>query len=335
MATGATSWAEAAIRLIGMRLGQFFLAPGSAFSVASLGVTLAVFIIAVGCARRGRGVPLRVLARVLFPRRLLGTASGRTDALFALAAPTLTFFVLGWALISAETVRGAVRPLLPARESALLPGPATATVATIVLFVAVEFAYWLDHRLKHAVPLLWHFHKVHHQAESLSLLTNFRVHPVDTLIFANIAAAILGTTQALLAALLGTDPTPLAVGGSNLLVLATAATLTHLQHSHLWITFGPRWGRWFLSPAHHQIHHSREPRHYNRNLGSVLAIFDRMAGTFHQPAPTREATRFGVEDGTPDPHGWRAALTDPFVAAMRPGESHARPAASRSSSSPL
>lgn len=330
----AAIWAGAAVHALGMRLGQFFLAPGSAFSFGSLGITLAVFVVAL-THRRGRDVPMRVVRRVLFPRRLLGTASGRTDALFALAAPTLTFFALGWALVSAETIRAAVQPLLPARNVALLPGWAAATVATIALFVAVEFAYWLDHRLKHAVPLLWHFHKVHHQAESLSLLTNFRVHPVDTLIFANIAAAILGTTQALLAALLGTEPTPLSVGGSNFLVLATAAGLTHLQHSHLWITFGSRWGRWFLGPAHHQIHHSREARHYNRNMGSALAIFDRMAGTFHQPAATREVTRFGVEDGARDAHGWRAALTDPFVAAMRPGESRMRPGASPSSSSAL
>ena len=335
MAIPGTTIASEAVHAIGMRLGQFFLAPGSAFSLASLAVTLAVFVVATTYRRHRRTVSLRLLRRVLLPRRLLGTASGRTDAAFALAAPTLTFFALGWALVSAEAVRGAVQPWLPAREAALLPGWVATGVATVTLFVAVEFAYWLDHRLKHAIPLLWHFHKVHHQAESLSLLTDFRVHPVDTLIFANIAAAILGTTQAVLAASLGTEPTPLAIGGSNLLVLSTAAVLTHLQHSHLWITFGPRWGRWFLAPAHHQVHHSRDPRHFNRNMGSVLAIFDRMAGTFHQPSPRREVARFGVEDGTPDPHGWRAALLDPFAAAMRPGDSSARPTASPSSSSAL
>ena len=108
MAIPGTTIASEAVHAIGMRLGQFFLAPGSAFSLASLAVTLAVFVVATTYRRHRRTVSLRLLRRVLLPRRLLGTASGRTVAAFALAAPTLTFFALGWALVSAEAVRGAV-----------------------------------------------------------------------------------------------------------------------------------------------------------------------------------------------------------------------------------
>jgi len=317
-AIAALAHALAAVpRAVGERLAYTLIAPGSTMSLPALALSLAAFAIAVAHRRRGRGVPLRVLRRVLFPRRLLGTASGRTDAWFALTGVTITGVAIGWTLLSAELVRAGVQPWLGAPVGAWLPNWAAAAIATLVLYVAYEFAYFVDHWLMHRVAWLWHFHKVHHQAESLSLLTNYRVHPVDTIVFANLLALVLGVTQALLTVVLGRGASPLAIGGTNLLVLVFATVLTHLQHSHLWITFGPRWGRWLLAPAHHQIHHSDDPRHHNRNMGDVLAIFDRMFGTFWMPAPVREVTRFGVDDGTPDPHGVRAALLDPFVASAR------------------
>jgi sterol desaturase/sphingolipid hydroxylase (fatty acid hydroxylase superfamily) len=43
----------------------------------------------------------------------------------------------------------------------------------------------------------------------------------------------------------------------------------HLQHSQIWTTFTGVLGRIFVNPAHHQIHHSDNPKHYN---GSCLAL---------------------------------------------------------------
>ena len=57
-----------------------------------------------------------------------------------------------------------------------------------MLFLAYELGYWFNHWLSHKVPLLWEFHKVHHNAEVLTPLTNFRVHPVYTWVFTNILA---------------------------------------------------------------------------------------------------------------------------------------------------
>ncbi|WP_375271796.1 sterol desaturase family protein [Sphingomonas sp.] len=299
------------------RLAATFLAPGSTMSLPALLLSLAAFAVAVAHRRRGRGVSWRVLRRVLLPRRLFGTPSGRTDAWFALTGITITGVAIGWTLVSAEFVRAELQPWLGTPLHPWLPGWLAVAFATLVLFVAYEFAYFIDHWLMHRVPWLWHFHKVHHQAESLSLLTNFRVHPVDTILFANILALFLGCTQAVLVVVLGHAATPLTIGGTNLIALTVATLLTHLQHSHLWITFGPRWGRWLLAPAHHQIHHSDDPRHHNRNMGDVLAVFDHLFGTFWMPSADREVRRFGVDDGTPDPHGLRAALLDPFIASAR------------------
>ena len=46
--------------------------------------------------------------------------------------------------------------------------------------------------------MLWDFHKVHHTAEVLSPLTNFRMHPVDSVVFGNILAIFLGVTGGVL-----------------------------------------------------------------------------------------------------------------------------------------
>nr|WP_294811316.1 sterol desaturase family protein [uncultured Sphingomonas sp.] len=298
------------------QLGGTFLAPGSTFSIAALACSLALFVVLAVPRGRRRPVRLAVLRRVLLPRRLLGTASGRADLAYFVFGLLFAGLLIGWAIFSADQVRHAIGAWLGAPPAPWLPGWASAALATGVLFLAYEFAYWFDHWLMHRVPWFWHFHKVHHQAESLSLFTNGRVHPVETIGFYNIVALALGVTGALLEQLLG-SAAPLTLGGSNLLVMVAAVAVTHLQHSHLWLSFGPRWGRVLLGPAHHQIHHSTDPRHFNTNMGSTLTLFDRLFGTFHMPPPERERLRFGVEDGERDPHGLRAALVEPFIAAAR------------------
>jgi hypothetical protein len=71
----------------------------------------------------------------------------------------------------------------------------------------------------------------------------------------------------------------------------------HLQHSQLWITFGGPIGRWFYSPAHHQIHHSTDPAHFGRNLGSMLTLWDGLFGTLLTPDKERQRLTFGLGPG--------------------------------------
>lgn len=306
-------WASCVNQLAGI-----FLLPGSTYSLAALAGTLALFLLLAMPVERTRRTRLRVVLRVLVPRRLYRSASGRADIAFFLFGVLFSGLLIGWALFSAEQVRGLVSGLIDAPRPRLLPDWASAAIATVTLFLAYELAYWLDHWLMHRVPWLWRFHKVHHQAQSLSLLTNSRVHPVETIGFYNLQAVVLGLAGVAVEQALGAGVGPWSLGGTNALVMLTAVFVTHLQHSHLWVRFGPRVGRLLLGPAHHQIHHSADPAHFNRNLGSSLTLFDRIFGTFHMPAATRQALRFGVDDGTADPHGAHAALIAPFLPTPRP-----------------
>lgn len=303
------------------QLGGLLLAPGSTLSVTALAMTLAMCMLLAVPGGRVRPVRFAVLLRGIFPRRLTRSASGRADLVYFIAGALFAGLMIGWTIWSGGQVRDTLlarfTPVIGAAGLIAVPAYASAAIATIALFLTYEFAYWFDHWLMHRVPMLWHFHKVHHQAESLSLLTNGRVHPIETIGFYNIAALCTGLTGAALVLLFGPGVTPIMLGGTNLLIFVSAVALTHLQHSHLWVTFGPRWGRVLLGPAHHQIHHSADPAHFNRNLGSSLALFDRLFGTFYMPAPRREPLRFGVDDGERNPHGLRAALIEPFIAAAR------------------
>jgi sterol desaturase/sphingolipid hydroxylase (fatty acid hydroxylase superfamily) len=302
----------------GNQLGGTFLLPGSTHSLGALIGSLAVFVMLAIPLRRKRPTGLKLLARVLLPRRLLHSASGRLDLAYFVIGLLFSGLLIGWAVFSADQVRGLATHILGAPGARILPVWMCAAIATLTLFLAYEFAYWLDHWLMHRIPLLWRFHKVHHQAESLSLFTNWWVHPVETIGFFNLQALVLGVTGAMLEQLLGSGVSPWSLGGTNLLIMLAAVFVTHLQHSHLWVRFGPRWGRVLLGPAHHQIHHSADPAHFDRNLGSSLALFDRLFGTFHMPEAKREKLRFGVDDGETDPHGVRAALLAPFIPDPRP-----------------
>jgi sterol desaturase/sphingolipid hydroxylase (fatty acid hydroxylase superfamily) len=195
-------------------------------------------------------------------------------------------------------------------------GFAGKAVATVAIFIAYELAYWVDHYLSHRVPFLWEFHKVHHTAEVLSPLTNFRVHPVDSVVFGNILGLFIGATDGVLRYL--EFATPFGARASASVVLVVFMWIFgHLQHSHLWIPFTGPLGRVILSPAHHQIHHSDNPKHFNKNFGSCLSIWDWLFGTLQIPQRDREDLAFGVGLHTPHHHTVVGGLLTPFAMAWR------------------
>ncbi len=299
------------------RLASLLLSPGSLLSIWSL---VAAFLIASGVAvarRRGRAVRVRVLLRAMLPRyRLLG-ASGRADIAFTLFSVFASTALFGWAVMSHLAIAVAVAAGLGTPPMLAIPPWLAVASITFALWFAYEFAYWLDHFLSHKIPALWAFHKVHHSAETLSPLTIFRVHPVDSIVFYNIVAVVTGVTAGAMHWLVGTGVAPLALAGTNVLMIAAIFTIKHLHHSHVWISWRGNWGRLILSPAHHQIHHSVAPEHHDRNFGETLALFDWLAGTLHQPQAQREPLTFGVE-GMPDPHSARGSLVTPFADAVSP-----------------
>lgn len=296
---------------------ELLISPGSPYSLIAIAICTAIAAATILSGRKpGREVRLKVLLRAIFPRRIYRSASGRADLVFTFFSIFLWFMLFGWAIVSAQEVARltgqTLAALLGPQPPSRLPVLVCSILMTLTLFLAFELGYWIDHYLAHKIPFRWVFHKVHHCAESLSPLTVFRVHPVDTLIFYNILAVTMGLAQGMLAYGLGGEVNEIVLGGMNVLLLATGIVLVHLQHSHFWVSFSGPLGRVFLSPAHHQIHHSADPAHYGRNFGGSLAIWDRLFGTLHTPAKERGELRFGVPELDYDPHTIRAGFFVPF-----------------------
>lgn len=305
------------------RLSAAFLSPGSHVSLASLltAFLLALAVLVARRRRRGRRVRLKPLLRALFPKRIVMSRSSLADAGYFYFNIFLFGLVFGWALVSYETLSRTVFDALtaafgPARPTAL-PAVVCRLIATVLLFLAYELGYWLNHYLSHRLPLLWEFHKVHHTATALTPLTNFRVHPVYMCIFLNILALFTGLTSGAADYLLGENAHQYGLSGNNLILVFFIYLYVHLQHTQLWISFTGWLGHLFMSPAHHQIHHSRNPAHFNKNLGSCLALWDWLFGTLYVPSAAPERLEFGVESERPDAHTLRAELIAPFLRAAR------------------
>ena len=102
--------------------------------------------------------------------------------------------------------------------------------------------------------------------------------------------------------------------GVTYMVFILNALAANLRHSHVWLSFGPRVEHVLNSPAQHQVHHSDAPRHFNKNFGVNLSLWDWMFGTLYVTHAQPEAIRFGTGEAD---HGRYLSLysliVTPFV----------------------
>jgi sterol desaturase/sphingolipid hydroxylase (fatty acid hydroxylase superfamily) len=321
--------ARAAKFLVGS-VSSVFLSVGSVFSIASLlsALCIAIAFLLLSRAPGKKDVKYKVMLRALFPR-WLRRASFKADVWFLIFNLFGAAMLIGWAIISSQfvsdTVAGALADVFGARPKPALNAVISRWIVTLCLFLAYELAYWIDHYLSHRIPVLWEFHKVHHTAEVLSPLTNFRVHPIDSVVFYNILALFAGTTAGALSYLqLGK---PFAVGGANAILVTFIFLTVHLQHSHVWIAATGALGRVILSPAHHQIHHSDNPIHFDKNFGGCLSVWDWLFGTLHMPERKREPLTFGIAIRARAHHTAMGCVVAPFLHAwerLRPTDASVR-----------
>ena len=173
-----------------------------------------------------------------------------------------------------------------------LPWLVIAVIYSVTAFVAEDASRFFLHLAMHRSRLLWRFHRIHHGARTLTPLTLFRVHPVEHLLYFFRGVVVFGTVSGFFIWLFGRELTALDILGVGLFGFLFNLAGANLRHSHVWMSFG-RLERWFVSPAQHQLHHSRH--HSQANLGSALAIWDRWMGTWLL-AGAPQTLSFGVPD---------------------------------------
>ncbi|MEP2030891.1 MAG: sterol desaturase family protein [Paracoccaceae bacterium] len=174
-----------------------------------------------------------------------------------------------------------------------------ATVYMIVSIAVVDLVGYYMHYLQHKIPILWQFHKVHHSAEVMHPMSNFREHPVDNLAYGVFVGAGYGAVSGFAVQLFGYLPSTPTLLGVPLLMLAFNLLGYNLRHSHVWLKWPGRFSMIFPSPAHHHVHHSCHPDHIDKNFAFMFPIWDVIFKTYHMPQDNRDV-KFGIGDGNAD-----------------------------------
>jgi len=153
----------------------------------------------------------------------------------------------------------------------------------LLLFVVVDFCYYVHHVAMHKVRWFWATHSVHHSPTRLNLSAAVRLgwggHLTGGFIF-YLPPIALGFSPAAVFGMLG-----LSLFYQFFLHLARAPHLGPLE--------------WVLNtPRHHQVHHAANESCLDRNFGGVLIVFDRLFGTFAE-APRHESLHYGLVHAVP------------------------------------
>lgn len=207
-----------------------------------------------------------------FRRWLRGTGSIRQ---------TLSNASVGAVFLASQLLlRGVVLALFASAASVVPWKLPEAPWSFLIAFVLLDLVYYVQHRLEHAVPLLWAIHAVHHQSNDYNLSVSFRVG-----VLATIPTALFH----LVLAFAGVSPRQYAG------VAVVHAILLFALHARSKLAFGP--GRIFNAPVFHRVHHGADAEYIDKNFGGVFLLFDRLCGTF---APYAQEPSFGVA-GEPSP----------------------------------
>lgn len=149
----------------------------------------------------------------------------------------------------------------------LKPLPFGGAIYGVALLVIVDFLTYWRHRAEH--KWFWPIHAVHHSVTELHAANDLG-HPlqaIPNLLFVWLPLSLIQMSG---------PGMPLAVG---MLVFL----LTVYIHSPIDIHFGPL-RRILVDNRFHRIHHSLEPRHFEKNFSVGLSLWDWIFRTAYWPA---------------------------------------------------
>ena len=166
-------------------------------------------------------------------------------------------------------------------------------LGAVAAFVAWDLSGWLYHRIGHATRVGWAAHQVHHTGDTYD--------------------ATLGLRQTW-APFHGLLHHPLlALAGFDLPAIVVCAAISNcwqvLEHTSLPVRLPGPIAAVVMTPAAHRHHHGADGAHVN--LGPVLTIWDRLAGSWvppDAPAPTTYGRPSSSNPFVVELAGWRALL---------------------------
>lgn len=189
---------------------------------------------------------------------------------------------------------------------------------TSILFLFDDFTRFFLHYLLHKVPFLWEFHKVHHSAKVLTPFTIYRSHPVENLFYACRMSIAQGSAIGVGYFLFGASEhlNMIAIVEANVFIFLFNIFGSNLRHSHIWLSFGDKIENIFISPAQHQMHHSVAVKHFDKNFGTALAVWDKLFGTLVK-ASTVDGVKVGLSEKEADHSSIMKIYVEPFRRALK------------------
>lgn len=141
----------------------------------------------------------------------------------------------------------------------------------VVLYIAVDFLFYLYHRTAHRVRWFWASHCVHHASQYMNFTTAMRqsaLYPLSAIWAFFLPLTFLGFER-------------------EWIFFALALNLAYQYFVHTqWVVKTPRVIEWiFNTPSHHRVHHGTNPAYIDRNYGGTFIVFDRLLGTFTEEDP--------------------------------------------------
>lgn len=235
---------------------------------------------------RTQSLSLREFFRYLAPARIYLHKSAVLDYKFVFVKSLVNQILFGGiALTSGLWLAELISSLLDSTFGASTlaePGVLSRVIFTICLALAVEFGHYLGHYLQHRVPLLWEFHKTHHSCEVLTPVSVYRNHPVDQVVKGATISVPTGLVTGIYMYLYPSGILEFTILSVSV-IFFLSYLVANLLHSHIWLSYGWRLNHVLMSPCMHQIHHSSEVRHFDRNFANFFSFWDWLFGTLYVP----------------------------------------------------
>ncbi|MEM7520525.1 MAG: sterol desaturase family protein [Pseudomonadota bacterium] len=238
--------------------------------------------------------------RFLFPQKVWQNPSAWLDLRYFFFHRIFGHFIVmlmggGTTVLVYKWLTGVENPVAVAMDNVLPPASEVGiSIAFMVIaLIVIDFIAFFTHYIQHKSTFLWQFHKVHHSAEVMHPVSNFREHPIDNLVYVIFTGVGYGAVMGGATLAVGFTPSMPSLLGVPVFHLLFNVAGYNLRHSHIWLKWPGVWSKIFPSPAHHHVHHSCHPDHIDKNFAFFFPMWDVLFKTYHMPADNRDV-KFGI-----------------------------------------
>ncbi len=144
-----------------------------------------------------------------------------------------------------------------------------------VLFILVDFLWYVYHRSGHVVNVLWAAHITHHQSEQYNFTLSYRVSSLQLFI---------RVFFWMLLPLAGFEP------WQTTFIIGINAAYQFFIHTQLIKKLGFL-EEIFVTPSHHRVHHGKNEIYIDKNYGGIFIFWDKLFGTFQRE---EEKVEYGI-----------------------------------------